>query len=149
MPLSTKTVHVSNPQVQAWNLLQLIKWQMISSEFFALPWMKLEFIINRYLAEVINTGKLTQQHQGQKHFPRQKVILCSLSLIIVWCTKTKSNWKMLACLLPKAGDTRARNFRKFSNKFLHSCAYEQYDVKTQSLKLVGNLCKFIACVLPV
>ena len=50
----------------------------------------------------------------------------------------------------KAGETGARNWRKFSSKFLYLYVDEQYmsymTSTRNSRNLLENLCKFIACV---
>ena len=54
---------------------------------------------------------------------------------------------------PKSGDTRARNLRKFSIKFLHLCVDVQYPSNTTSTykrrNLLKNLRMFIASVPPL
>ena len=55
--------------------------------------------------------------------------------------------------LSKAGDTQARNLRKFSSQFLHSCVGKQYLRNMESIhnhrNLLENLCKFIAQASPL
>ena len=54
---------------------------------------------------------------------------------------------------PKAGDPRARNWRKFSSKFSYLCVDEQYMSNMTSTRnrrnLLKNLRKFLYRMLPV
>ena len=54
------------------------------------------------------------------------------------------------CIGAQAGETREKNLRKFSGKFLHLCVDKQYSINAMSTRnhrlLHGNLRKFIADV---